>query len=160
MTDEDPEMSSSNLIGKSQPVNIVDSDENISKFVHAYDPFVWDRMLSMGDVSTVDVIDNDYSSTALMYSSDMTDGKPIDKVSYLLTCKPPADINKQDISGYTALYCAALYNNIDVLKVLIDFNGNRSLTDKYNNDTPLQVAKKCNKKETAKMLEEYFPTEE
>ena len=102
MTDEDPEMSSSNLIGKSQPGNIVDSYENIRKFVWAYDPFVWDRMLSMGDVSTVDVI---YNRTALMVSSGKTDGKPIDKVSYLLTCKPQMSTRKILMDGqhYTML---------------------------------------------------------
>ena len=144
-----------NSLGKSQPGSTVDSRENRNKFIDANDPFVWDRMLSGGEVSGVDVIDNN-NSTALMYSSSRTDGKSSDKLSYLLTYKPPADVNKKN---NTPLHYAASRNNIDALKILIDFNGDRSLTNN-SNLTPLQLANECNNKEAAKMLEEYFPTEE
>ncbi len=143
-----------NLIGKSQPGSTVDSIENRIKFVWAYDPFVWDRMLSGGEVSGVDVI------TALMDSSCHRDGKSSDKLSYLLTYKPPAKVNNKDSdNGWTSLHYAAYNNSIHAIKLLIDFNGDRSLTNN-SNQTPLQVANQYNNKEAAKMLEEYFPTEE
>ena len=147
-----------NSIGKSQPGSTVDSIGNRDKFVCANDPFVWDRMLSGGEVSGVDVID-DNNCTALIDSSGRTDGKSSDKLSYLLTYKPPAEVNYiQSDSGWTPLHYA--HNNIDAIKILIDFNGDRSLTNN-SNQTPLQVANMYNyNKEAAKMLEEYFPTEE
>ena len=148
-----------NSIGKSQPGSTVDSYENKDKFVIAYDPFVWDRMLSGGEVSGVDVIYNYNDYTALMVSSGRTDGKSSDKLSYLLTYKPPAEVNNKNRNLIWApLNLAVLHNNIDVLKILIDFNGDRSLTN--NNRTPLQLANEFNNKQAAKMLEEYFPTEE
>ena len=146
-----------NSIGKSQPGSTVDSSGNRDKFVRAYDPFVWDRMLSGGEVKGVDVINN--NSTALMDSSSRTDGKSSDKLSYLLTYKPPAEVNKKNSDGWTPLHDAANINNIDAIKILIDFNGDRSMTNN-SNQTPLQYANQLNKEEAAKMLEEYFPTEE
>ena len=150
-----------NSIGKSQPGSTVDSYENIDKFVNANDPFVWDRMLSGGEVSGVDVKDYyHYDYTALMYSSCRRDGKSSDKLSYLLTYKPPADVNnKGSYDRRTPLHCAASNNNIESIEIMIDVNGDRSLTNNYNQN-PLQFINERNKKEAAKMLEEYFPTEE
>ena len=93
-----------------------------------------------------------------MSSSYRRDGKSSDKLSYLLTYKPPAEVDKKNSNGWTPLHYAANSSNIHAIKLLIDFNGDRSLTD--NNLTPLQVANQRYKKEAAKMLEEYFPTEE
>ena len=154
-----------NLIGKSQPGSTVDSYGNRKKFVYTYDPFVWDRMLSGGEVSGVDVKDYyHYDYTALSYNAGQiqisrTDCKFSDRLDYLLTYKPPAEVNYKNSYGSTPLHYAASNNNIDAIKLLIDFNGDRSLTNN-NNQTPLQVANKNNRKEAAKMLEEYFPTEE
>ena len=155
---------SNNLIGIDTSVDLYNNKE---KFIRAYDPFVWDQMLSGGEISNVDVIDSSMNNnTALdgtlrMEEGKYKDGKYMDKICYLLTCKPPADVNKKRSSGFTALHTAAWTNNIDALKIIIDFNGDRSLThDKFL--TPLQQSKvnysHC--KEAAAMLEEYFPTEE
>ena len=62
------------------------------------------------------------------------------------------------------MWYAVICNNTSVVKVLIDFGGDRTIKsnsdDYYPNTTPLDIAKKFKNQEIIAMLTEYFPSEE
>ncbi|WP_342263417.1 ankyrin repeat domain-containing protein [Spiroplasma endosymbiont of Clivina fossor] len=50
-----------------------------------------------------------------------------------------ADLNIQDINGYTPLYCAILQENIEFVRLLLDRGANINIQD-INDKTPLYYA--------------------
>ena len=145
----------------------VDSRENIDKFTKAREATTYDNLLLDGRISNADIRD-EYGSSGLHRipwigrdNKDLTDIL----LSYLLTCDPPADVNRwRDNWGCTPMWYAAYLNNTSAVKVLIDFGGDRTIKSYSifygSNMTPLDFAKKKNNEEIIKLLAEYFHSEE
>ena len=146
----------------------VDSDENISKFINAKEATTYDNLLLDGSISNADVRDGGGWSGLHCIPGIGSGNKDIDTdilIYYLLTCDPPADVNGRESWGCTPMWEAAYYNNTSAVKVLIDFGGDRTITNnsKYDLDsytTPLHRAKESDNQETIKLLTECFPSEE
>jgi ankyrin repeat protein len=85
-------------------------------------------------------------------------------IYYLLTCDPPVDVNGTDNYGCTPIWNAVHYNNPRLVKILIDFGGDRTI--KSNSDvnppnmTLLDFAKEKKSQDIVKLLTEYVPSEE
>lgn len=76
---------------------------------------------------------------------------------WLLTRAPPADPNIRDINGKTALMTATANNDLEKIRLLLEYGADRNITD-VDGDTPLQVARNENKnQEVIEVLESYFP---
>ena len=143
----------------------VDSVKNIHEFIWAREATTYDNLLLDGSISNADVR-NEYGYSGLheipLIGRLNEDADTDILICYLLTCDPPADVNRRrDNGGYTPMRCAASYNNTSAVKVLIDFGGDRKIKSTYApNMTPLDIAKKKNHQEIIKLLTEYFPSEE
>ena len=144
----------------------VDSLANRYKFINAREATTYDNLLLDGRISNADVRDSVGSSGLHVIPWIGRDNKDLTDIllSYLLTCDPPADVNGRNISGYTPMWLAAIYNNTSAVKVLIDFGGDRTIKTNskhgYPNITPLDTAKEKNNQEIIKLLTECFPSEE
>jgi len=75
-------------------------------------------------------------NTALIVAA--SSNKP-ETVEYL--CKKGANVNAQNNDRATALISAAYYNLLDVAKVLVKYNPDKTIKDKYGN-TALDYAEK------------------
>ncbi len=142
----------------------VDSWENIRKFTHAEEATTYDNLLLDGSISNAD-IRYDSGQTGLHYIPGYGCKKDNDiRLSYLLTCDPPADVNGRDSWGVIPMWYAAYYNNTSLVRALIDFGGDRTIKSNsdayYLNMTPLDIAKEENNQETIELLTECFPSEE
>ena len=150
----------------------VDSRENINKFIEAREAreaTTYDNLLLDGRISNADVRDDDGWSGLHWIPVIGSDNKDLTDIllSYLLTCDPPADVNRwRDNWGCTPMWYAAYHNNTSAVKVLIDLGGDRTIKTNSNayvdpNMTPLDVAKKYNNnQEIIQLLTECFPSEE
>ena len=147
----------------------VDSDENIGKFIGAYEATTYDNLLLNGSISNADVRSGGWSGLHNIPEIGRWN-KSIDTdmlLSYLLTCDPPADVNGRTGDGYTPMWHAAIYNNTSAVKVLIDVGGDRTIKARRlslnPNSTPLDVVKEKNnpnRQEIIQLLTECFPSEE
>ncbi len=144
------------------------SMENRLKFTKAKKATTYDNLLSDFSISNADARYCCGSSGLHCIPGIGRDNKDIDTdilLSYLLTCDPPADVNGRDSGGRSPMWQAASYNNTSVVKVLIDFGGDRTNNTKSkgsfsNSTTPLAVAEERNHQECIKLLAECFPSEE
>jgi ankyrin repeat protein len=142
-------------------MNRIMSKETISKFVQnnvegSPDKTiaVWDKMLRDGLIPNVNVQDITYSNfTALMYQASYGTEEGM---LWLLTREPPADIDMQDDSGYTALGYAVYHNNPAKVRFLLDHKANRSLRDDEGYQ-PLHYANKYSDTAIIELLENYYP---
>ena len=147
---------------------VVDSYENIDKFIYAGEATTYDNLLLDGSISNADVRSYVGRSGLHCIPGIGSDIKDIDTdilLSYLLTCDPPADINGRTSYGYTPMWEAANRNNTSAVKVLIDFGGDRTIKTNSNDDShpntrPLDLAEKNNNQENIQLLTECFPSEE
>ena len=145
----------------------VDSRWDIDKFIDAEEATTYDNLLLDGRISNADIRDDDGMSGLHLIPVIGRDNEDIDTdmlISYLLTCDPPADVNGRNRWGDTPMWRAAYWNNTSVVKVLIDFGGDRTIKSNsnasYPNNTPLDIVKKGNNQETIELLTECFPSEE
>jgi ankyrin repeat protein len=145
----------------------VDLSDNCFKFITTQEATTYDNLLLDGSISNADVRGGYLNSglhqiTLTCYSKKDADIDIL--LSYLLTCDPPADVNAIDRNGVTPMYMAASNNKTSVVKLLIDFGGDRTIeTKKFDNNprmTPLDIAIELNNKEAIEVLTKYFPTEE
>ena len=148
----------------------VDSYENIIKFIQAKEATTYDNLLLDGSISNADVRNGGSCWSGLHIIPEIgSRDKDVDTdilISYLLTCDPPADVNKiTSSSGRTPMWNAAYWNNTSAVKVLIDFGGDRTIksnsyADYKPNMTPLDIAKIENNQEIIELSTECFPSEE
>ena len=145
----------------------MDSFENVRKFTEAKEATVYDNQLSDGRISNANVRRDGRSSGLHEIPSIGKINKDVKTdilTSYLLTCDPPIDVNGIDSWGCTPIYSAAINNSTNLLKILIDFGGDRTIKSGSSGDnsylTPLDIAIKENNQEAIEVLTKYFPTEE
>lgn len=107
----------------------------------------WDKLrdLMRREKIPVDATDQ-YGRTALIFAA--ADGNE-EVVQWLITQK--ADVNRQSVSGWTALHDAANYGYLRIMKMLIDA---RAVIDVKNNDreTPLMRAVMSRQSAAVQML--------
>ena len=77
----------------------------------------------------------------------------------MLTCQPRIDINTQDSDGFTAIRYAVSNNNFRAIKLLLDFEGDRTICNSEGR-TPLEEAEIRGKRECMNLLRNYFPIKE
>ena len=162
----------------------MDSYENIREFTRAFDPAVYDHLLSHQKVSHAGVHDGGWSvlhhmayrkrfgvlrfKSMIKYTDRFDD---MCLLAYIMTCDHPADINKRNGGGWTPMHLLAETTKFDMMKLFIDFNGDRNIKVRTNTDngelpvvlrsvTPLDIAMRLNNKQMVEILTEYFPSEE
>ena len=141
----------------------MDSKEIISEFINAKKATTYEKLLSDGSITHTYYLD-DYGQTALHNVSGINDSVAL--MCYLLTCVDPADVDTRQNDGCTPLWLAVYYKNTHLTKILIDFSSDRSIKSGYSsalpNSTPLEFFTKrlVKSQEMARILEEYFPSEE
>ena len=143
-----------------------DSMYHISKFMNAEDPTLYDKLLSECKISYAGVSSSDgktvlHSITDLGWLKRGVNTEIL--LRYILTLS--SDVNAQTIDyGYTPLWRAVFNNNIDAVKVLIDFGACRDIRVFSNagvpNSSPLDLALRKNFCDIVAILTEYTPTEE
>jgi hypothetical protein len=146
----------------------MDSIHYLRVFVNSSRAILWDRMLYNKMISGVKGR-NEYGDSPIhgpfKDSEDNENSDTFISIYYLLTYEHPVDVNGTDNFGCTPIWRATNYgSNPSVLKVLIDFGGDRTIKSdhdcKFINMTPLDFAKEINSQDIVKLLTEYFPSEE
>ncbi len=149
---------------------VVDSWGNRRNFAYAREATIYDNLLLDGSISNADIrYDDGWSGLHLIpYVGQEYRHLDVDTdilLSYLLTCDSPADVNgRTSRGGYTPMWEAARSCSTSLMKVLIDFGGDRTIKNNSDafppNMTPLDLAKLYNIQEIVNLLMEYFPSEE
>lgn len=145
-----------------------DSMYHISKFMQAEDPILYDKLLSECKVTRASVGSSDgktvlHSITDLGWLNRGVNTEIL--LRYILTYDTSPDINAQTNDyGYTPLWRAVFNNNIDAVKVFIDFGACRDIRVFSNagvpSSNPLDLALRKNFRDIVAILTEYTPTEE
>jgi len=138
----------------------------MTKFIYSgRDPTDYDKLLSDKKISNVDTRDpyNKWSALHWIQNKKKFNYQElVNNLLYLLTFDHPANVNGVDDWNTTPLWRAAENRNLNMLKLLIDFGGDREI--KSINDvaiaTPLDVANFYNDTKMITLLTEYFPSEE
>ena len=148
------------------------SAETEPKYSHYYmtqfiyscrDPKDYDKLLSDKNISNVDIRDpyNKWSALHWIQNKKKFNYQElVNNLLYLLTFDHPANVNGVDRWNTTPLWRAAADNNLNMLKLLIDFGGDREIKSINKVETPLDIAKFYNDTDIIKLLTEYFPSEE
>ena len=136
----------------------------MTQFIYSCrDPKDYDKLLSDKKISNVDIRDpyNEWSALHWIQNKKKFNFQElVNNLLYLLTFDHPANVNGVDRWNTTPLWRAAADNNINMLKLLIDFGGDREIKSLNKVATPLDVAKFYNDTDIIKLLTEYFPSEE
>lgn len=97
----------------------------------------------------------DYNENSIIHICAMNNS--INVLKYILDILNESDknelMNLYNKEGYTSLHYCCLYNNIEILKLLISNSGNVELKDKNNNKDCLEISKECNNIEIIKFLD-------
>lgn len=97
----------------------------------------------------------DYNENSIIHICAMNNS--INVLKYILDILNESDknelMNLYNKEGYTSLHYCCLYNNIEILKLLIANSGNVELKDKNNNKNCLEISKECNNIEIIKFLD-------
>ena len=140
-------------------------------FVNSHRAMLINFMLSKYKISDANVRD-EHGQSAIHNKphinceddEDDEDGYSDMLIYYLLTYEHPVDVNGTDNYGCTPIWNAVHYNNPRLVKLLIDFGGDRTI--KSNSDvnppnmTLLDFAKEKKSQDIVKVLTEYVPSEE
>lgn len=101
-----------------------------------------------------------YNRTELMYHASNNGSYPVrcsQKASYVYIQikidKDNVDIDEQDINGNTALMYAIYYNNIDIVKLLLDNNCDITIKNNVQNNA-LMIASKYKMIEIVELMEQ------
>jgi ankyrin repeat protein len=136
-------------------VSSVDSKDNIQKFVeNKGDIRISLKMLEEGIISDINIRDISwFDGTALMYQAMIG---TVESIESLLTHKPPALPNLQDIGGQTALHWAVYSKNPAKVQLLLDYGADPMIMDKRG-ATALSNAIIYNRPKIIEVLEDYIP---
>ena len=136
----------------------------MTQFIYSCrEPKDYDKLLSDKKISNVDIRDpyNEWSALHWIQNKKKFNFQElVNNLLYLLTFDYPANVNGVDRWNTTPLWRAAADNNINMLKLLIDFGGDREIKSINDAATPLDVAKLLNNQKMITLLTEYFPSEE
>jgi hypothetical protein len=136
----------------------------MTQFIYSCrDPTDYDKLLSDKKISNVDTRDpyNKWSALHWIQNKKKFNYQElVNNLLYLLTFDHPANVNGVDDWNTTPLWRAAENRNLNMLKLLIDFGGDREIKSINDVATPLDVANFYNDTKMITLLTEYFPSEE
>jgi hypothetical protein len=145
----------------------MDSTSDKIYFLRAEKVDIYDDLLREERITNTRLIDdsgNPILQCVLFNSKKSNDINTVNLLSYLMTYIILPDINSKNKAGRTALWVAVLCNDIDAVKLLLDFGADRTIKSDSNTSypmtTPLQLAIKKKYDRIATLLKVYIPSEE